>query len=196
MNRQVAMAILILAMGAGAVPVTTYAQAAAQPKPDEKPTFAQVLDRNFSNVEKEVVGAADAMPEDKFNFAPTQGEFKGVRTFAVEVKHIAVANYALGSAILGEKPPLDLKGENGPDNITSKADIMKFLKDSFAYGHKATNSVTEANVLEKVPSPFGPNKVTRLSLAIGMISHPQDHYGQMVEYLRMNGIIPPASRGQ
>ena len=195
MNKQVAIAILILAMGAGAVPVTANAQGAAQAKPDQKPTFALVFDRNLSGVEKEVVDAADAMPEDKFNFAPTQGEFKGVRTFALQVKHIAVANYALGSAILGEKPPLELKGENGPDNITSKADIMKFLKDSFAYGHKATNSVTEANVLEKVPSPFGPNKVTRLSLAIGMISHPQDHYGQMVEYLRMNGIIPPASRG-
>ncbi len=196
MNRQVAMAILILAMGAGAVPVTANAQMAAQAKADQKVTFAQVFDRNLTNVEKEVVDAADAMPEDKFNFAPTQGEFKGVRTFALQVKHIAVANYGLGSAILGEKPPLDLKGENGPDNITSKADIMKFLKDSFTYAHKAVNSVTEANVLEKVQSPFGPNKVTRLSLAIGILSHPYDHYGQMVEYLRMNSIIPPASRGQ
>ena len=195
MNKQVALAILILAMGAGAVPVTANAQMAAQAKPDQKPTFALVFDRNLTNVEKEVVDAADAMPEDKFNFAPTQGEFKGVRTFALQVKHIAVANYALGSAILGEKPPLDLKGENGPDNITSKADIMKFLKDSFAYAHKAANNVTESNVLEKVPSPFGPNKVTRLSLAVGMLSHPYDHYGQMVEYLRMNNIIPPASRG-
>src|SRR5271166_5077374 len=180
MNKQVALAILILAMGAGAVPVTANAQMAAQAKPDQKPTFALVFDRNLTNVEKEVVDAADAMPEDKFNFAPTQGEFKGVRTFALQVKHIAVANYALGSAILGEKPPLELKGENGPDNITSKAD----------------NNVTESNVLEKVPSPFGPNKVTRLSLAVGMLSHPYDHYGQMVEYLRMNNIIPPASRGQ
>ncbi len=196
MNKQVAIAILILAMGAGAVPVTANAQGAAQAKPDQKPTFALVFDRNLSGVEKEVVDAADAMPEDKFNFAPTQGEFKGVRTFALQVKHIAVANYALGSAILGEKPPLELKGENGPDNITSKADIMKFLKDSFAYAHKAANSVTESNVLEKVQSPFGPNKVTRLSLTIIMLSHPFDHYGQMVEYLRMNGIIPPASRGQ
>jgi len=196
MNKQVAIAILILAMGAGAVPVTANAQGAAQAKPDQKPTFALVFDRNLSGVEKEVVDAADAMPEDKFNFTPTQGEFKGVRTFALQVKHIAVANYALGSAILGEKPPLELKGENGPDNITSKADIMKFLKDSFAYAHKAANSVTESNVLEKVQSPFGPNKVTRLSLTIIMLSHPFDHYGQMVEYLRMNGIIPPASRGQ
>ncbi len=196
MNKQVAMAILVLAIGASGATVAANAQGAMQAKPDQKPTFAMVLDHNLTNVEKEVVSAADAMPEDKFNFAPTNGEFKGVRTFAVQVKHIAVANYGLGAAILTEKPPVELKSENGPDNITSKADIMKFLKDSFAYAHKAVNTITEANVLEQVQSPFGDRKVTRLSLAIGILSHPFDHYGQMVEYLRMNGIIPPASRGQ
>ena len=194
MNKQVAMAILMLAIGTAGTTVAAAAQAAAQAKPDQKPTFATVIDHSLSNIEKEVVPAADAMPEDKFNFAPTQGEFKGVRTFAVQVKHIAVANYFLGSAILGEKPPVDLKNENGPDNITSKADVMKFLNDSFAYAHKAANSIDENNVLELVPSPFGPNKVPRLALAISMVSHPQDHYGQMVEYLRMNNIVPPASR--
>src|SRR5271157_3776389 len=151
MNKQVAMAILMLAIGAGGT-TAANAQGAMQAKPDQKPTFAMVIDRNLSNVEKEVVAAADAMPEDKFNFAPTQGEFKGVRTFAVEVKHIAVANYALGAGILTEKPPVDLRGENGPDNITSKADVMKFLNDSFAYAHKAANSIDETNVLGLVPS--------------------------------------------
>jgi DinB superfamily len=194
MNKQVAMAILMLAIGAGGTTVAN-AQGTMQAKPDQKPTFAMVLDRNLSNVEKEVVGAADAMPDDKFNFAPTQGEFKGVRTFALQVRHIAVANYMLAAGILGEKPPVEIKSENGPDNLTSKADIVKYLKDSFAYAHKAANSIDENNVLGMVQSPFGPNKVTRLSLAIGMLSHPFDHYGQMVEYLRMNGIIPPASRG-
>jgi hypothetical protein len=167
-----------------------------QAKPDQKPTFAMVLDRSLSNVEREVVPAAEAMPEDKFNFAPTQGEFKTVRTFAQQVKHIAAANYLLGSGILAEKPPLDLEGENGPAKITSKADVVQFLKDSFTYLHKALNSIDENNVLGQVPSPFGPNKVSRLGLAVGAISHPFDHYGQMVEYLRMNNIIPPASRPQ
>ncbi|MGO9519720.1 MAG: DinB family protein [Candidatus Korobacteraceae bacterium] len=195
MNKQFAMAILVLAIGTSGTTIAAHAQSATQANPDIKPTFAMVFDRNLTGVEKEVVSAAEAMPDDKFNFAPTQGEFKGVRTFALQVKHIAVANYGLGAAILTEKPPMDLKGENGPDNITSKADIVKFLKDSFVYAHKAANSVTDANVLEKVQSPFGPNKVTRLSLSVIMLSHPFDHYGQMVVYLRMNGIIPPASRG-
>jgi hypothetical protein len=196
MNKQVAMGILLLALGPIGTAVAANPQAAMQAKPDQKPTFAMVLDRSLSNVEREVVPAAEAMPEDKFNFAPTQGEFKTVRTFAQQVKHIAAANYLLGSGILAEKPPLDLEGENGPAKITSKADVVQFLKDSFTYLHKALNSIDENNVLGQVPSPFGPNKVSRLGLAVGAISHPFDHYGQMVEYLRMNNIIPPASRPQ
>ena len=166
-----------------------------QAKSDEKPTFASVLDHQFTNTEKTVVPAAEAMPEDKYGFAPTQGDFKGVRDFGAEAKHIAVANFALGAAILGEKPPVDLGGgPNGPANLKSKAEIMKFLDDSFAYAHKALNSITEANILEPIKSPFGSNMTTRLALATSLIAHPFDHYGQMVEYLRMSNIIPPASR--
>ena len=117
----------------------------AQEKTEAKPTFASVIDHQLSSTEKTVVPAADAMPEDKYDFAPTQGEFKGVRTFGAEVKHMAVANYALGAGILGEKPPVDLGGgPDGPANIKSKAEIMKFLNDSFVYAHKAVNSINEA----------------------------------------------------
>ncbi len=162
-----------------------------------KPTFAAVYDRLISSVEKEVVDAADAMPEDKFNFAPTgPGDFKGVRTFAMQIKHIAAVNYMVGAALLQEKPPADINGESGPANITSKADVMKYLKDSFAYAHKSVTGLNANNLLEQVKAPWGDRPVTRLSLVTIMISHPYDHYGQMVEYLRMNSIIPPASRGQ
>ena len=194
MNKQVAMGILLLALGPIGIAVAANPQAAMQAKPDQKPTFAMVLDRSLTNVEHEVVPAAEAMPEDKFNFAPTQGEFNGVRTFAQQVKHIAAVNYMIAGSILSEKPPVNLGGENGPDNITSKADVVKFLKDSFAYLHKAANSIDENNVLGQVQAPFGPNKMTRLGLSVIAISHPFDHYGQMVEYLRMNNIVPPASR--
>jgi uncharacterized damage-inducible protein DinB len=196
MNKQVAMGILLLALSPIRTAVAANPKAATQAKPDQKPTFAMVLDRSLTNVEQEVVPAAEAMPEDKFSFVPTQGEFKGVRTFAQQVKHIAAVNYLIAGAILGEKPPVNLGGEDGPDNITSKADVVKFLRDSFTYLHKAATSIDENNVLGQVPAPFGPNKMTRLGLSIIAISHPFDHYGQMVEYLRMNNIIPPASRPQ
>lgn len=194
MRKEVVTAILLLALGAPA----TVATANAQAKSDQQPTFAAVYDHLLTAFEKEVVSAAEAMPDDKFNFAPStsQGEFKGVRTFADQIKHIAGANYMFGAAILGEKPPAAAGGENGPSNLNSKADTVKYLNDSYAYLHKALNSLDEKNVLGQVQSPFGPNKMTRLSLATIALSHPFDHYGQMVEYLRMNGIVPPASRGQ
>ena len=163
-------------------------------KPDEHRTVSQIEDRLVSNVEGEFVPAADAMPEDRYSFAPTNGEFKGVRTFAQQVKHVAAVNYLIGAAILEEKPPVELGGENGPDTITSKADIVKFTKDSFAYLHKALSSINEKNQTDQIKSPFGEGKVTRLGIATVDLWHCFDHYGQMVEYLRMNGIVPPASR--
>ncbi len=173
---------------------------AANPQPGkaapDKPTFAMVYDKLISATEKEVVEATDAMPEDKFNFAPTAGEFKGVRTFAQQAKHIAAVNYVVAAALLGEKSPVDTGGESGPANMTSKADIMKYLKDSFAYAHKSVAGLNATNLLEQVAPPWGDHPTTRLSLVTIMIYHPYDHYGQMVEYLRMNSIIPPASRGQ
>src|SRR5262250_3045919 len=167
--------------------------ALAQAK-EEKKTISQVLDASVKMLEGEFIPAAEAMPEDKFGFAPTNGEFKGVRTFAQQIKHVAAVNYEVGAAILEEKPPVELNGEAGPASITSKADIIKYLKDSFAYVHKAVATINEANLTETVRSPFGEGKVTRLGLATAISWHAYDHYGQMVEYLRMNGIVPPASR--
>src|ERR1700685_4139586 len=160
----------------------------------QPPTIAQVLDHSVAGVEKEFVPAAEAMPEDKYAFAPTNGEFKGVRTFAQQVKHVAAINYMVGAAILEEKPPVELGSENGPDSIKTKADIMKFLKDSFAYVHKATLTISEGNLLNPIKSPFGSGMTTRLGMSTLIVGHSFAHSAQMVEYLRMNGIVPPASR--
>ena len=184
---------LVLAGGVlaqSASPATAKPQAAAA-----QPTASTILDRQLSTLERDFVPAAEAMPEDKFNFAPTNGEFKGVRTFAQQVKHVAATNFAISAALLQEKPQVDPSLENGPDDIKTREDILKFLKDSFALAHKAIATVNDQNVTEMIPGPWNPkNKSSRLALATMMTWHSFDHYGQMVEYLRMNGIIPPASR--
>ena len=166
---------------------------AAKPK-DERPTVASVVNSTATSMEHEFVSAAEAMPEDKYGFAPTSGEFKGVRTFAQQVKHVAAVNYILGASILQEKPPVDIGGESGPESVTSKADIVKFLKASFEYAHKAMGTINEKNFLEPVKNPFADSSTTRLWLAEIITSHGFDHYGQMAVYLRSNGIVPPASR--
>jgi hypothetical protein len=120
------------------------------------------------------------------------GEYQGVRTFAVQVKHVATSNYFIWSPLTGDKLPEGLKDGNGPENLKTKADIIKFLKDSFALGHKAAATLTTHNMLQTAEHSKSP----RLYLATFAVAHAYDHYGQMVEYLRMNGIVPPASRGK
>jgi len=156
------------------------------------PTIGEVLDSQFRIWDGEILSAVKAMPADKFNFAPTAGEFKGVRTFAQQAKHLAAVMYDFSAGVLGEKAPMDTgKDDEGPESVRTKAQIVEYVKGALAYGHKAILSVNEKNELRNVERG---SQATPLYGATFIMSHSMDHYGQMVEYLRMNGIIPPASR--
>ena len=173
--------------------------AAAQnaPAPAAPPTLSQVLDRMVSGVEKQVVPLAEAIPEDKYDFAPTQGEFKGVRTVSKELLHLAAANYVFASMLLGEAPKQVANQDeltNGPASIKGKTAVVQYLKDSFAQAHKAVATVNESNELEMVKFPFADSKLTRIYTANIFAWHSMDHYGQLVVYARMNGVVPPASQ--
>jgi hypothetical protein len=209
MKKLVLFLSLVLMMCAGA-----FAQdAAAAPKTKAKKTAApaaapmamkmdvtSVLERNLKGLENDIVPAADAMPEDKYNFKPTNdlikgSEFTGVKTYADQVKHIAVTNELIVACLNGQPQPVpDAESDLGPAKLTSKADIMQYLKDSFTHAHEAFAKINKANIDGQVRNPFGKGTRPRLGLLIIILGHTQDHYGQMVEYLRMNGIIPPASR--
>lgn len=131
------------------------------------------------------------MPEDKWSFKPTQGEFKNVRTFGEQVKHVACGNEAWAKKILGEKPPArcDL---GGPNPAKSKAEILAYLKESFQAIDKVIAETDDKNLLHATPGPYwGANRLSSLTATVWHIS---DHYGQLVIYLRMNGIVPPASK--
>jgi len=161
------------------------------------PSISQVLNGQIKTIESEVVSLAEAMPADKYDFAPTSGEFKGVRTFSQQMTHIAAVAYFVSAAALGEKNPSDAgSDENGPASIKGKDAVVKYLKDAFAYAHKAANTVTAANMMELLPPPFGREKMPRISIVTVIPWHSFDHYGQAVVYARMNGVVPPASRGQ
>jgi hypothetical protein len=161
---------------------------------DAVPNARQIFDRQLTNTESEVVGLTEAMPADKFNFAPTNGLFTGVRTFALQARHISYEINCVASALLGEPIPSQ-EHDNGPDTLATKDQIVKYMKDAFAHAHRAVATLTNDNLLELTTDPFNPKgKSTRVA-SVGIFSwHTYDHYGQMVEYLRMNGIKPPASR--
>lgn len=190
--------IAIFLMAAGSI---VSAQSA---KPGEKPaensprveiTIDKVESTSILHLQRILLPLAMAMPEDKYGFAPTNGEFKGVRTFAEQLKHVAAANYRFASTILGENPPADVgEDENGPASLKTKEEILKYLSQSFSYVQKAVATMDAKNVVSPVKSPFGEGDTTRLAMATLIVGHGYDHYGQLVEYLRMNGIVPPASQ--
>lgn len=153
-----------------------------------------MYDKTVGSAESEIVSLAEAMPADKYNFAPTQGAFQGVRTFGQQVKHLAAVVYLVAAASQGQKPPVDTGGENGPASAINKNQIVAFLKASFAYAHKAALALTPQNEGDQVQSPFGKDQVARAEILDVVGWHSFDHYGQMVVYARMNGVIPPASR--
>ena len=165
---------------------------------EQPPTdFKTAFERQLSSMEKNIVEAAEAMPEKQFEFTPANlhisgSVYDGVRTFAGQVKHLAADNFLIWSPLTGEALPKGLKNSSGPDELKSKTEIVQFLKDSFALGHRAVATVTAENAMEMIP--FRGGKLPRLDLAFYALTHANDHYGQMVEYLRMAGIVPPASR--
>ena len=155
-------------------------------------TPAQAQDELLNLFEEEFMGVAKAMPADKYSFAPASSggaKFDGVRTFAQEVSHVTLANYYFASKILGEKVPVDGKSIS---DLTSKDDLLKAAAASFAYAHKALASITPENAYVAIDGVDGLH--TRSVIASFIAAHGYDHYGQMVEYLRMNGIIPPGSK--
>lgn len=192
---------LAVALGLLVSGATALAQQTPTVKQAGPPTIASVMQTQLGIVQYELLPAAKAMPEDKYNFAPptSMGNYKGVRTFAQEVKHIATANFAFFSAILGQAPPAGVTANeqmNGPDDIQTKDQIIDYLTKSFALGHKAIATINAENAVTPLPKPPISFLNTRLAIASFACTHAFDHYGQIVEYLRMNGVTPPASQGQ
>jgi hypothetical protein len=142
--------------------------------------------------EDQFYSVAEAMPESKYDFVPTAGNFKDVRSFAEQVKHVACANFAFFNEIEGKTPPVHCE-KGGPAPAKTKAELLKYLKDSFDYGHKILQTINAKNALDRVEGSYaGPN--TKLGIAVAAVWHISDHYGQIVEYLRMNGIVPPGTQ--
>ena len=161
-------------------------------------TPVEALDSHLSLIELEMMGAVKTMPADKFDFAPSQAIFvasqktefpKGVRTFAQQATHVAEANYFFALTFSGLKPDVDVRGL---EKLTKKEDVVAALAGSFAFAHKAVATLTPQNAFVVIKSPE-PGFATNATLAAFLVAHANDHYGQMVEYLRMNGFVPPAS---
>ena len=191
-------------LGVWLLGVSVGAQEPKQPSAAElskNETPGKALTRSMEYQEYEFRSAAEAMPTDKWNYRPAQGLFKNekpefgpaeMRTFAEQVKHVACANFAFGAELDGTKPP-EACDKGGPNPAKTPVELLNYLRDSFGALKKSLAAVTAQNMYDPIEGPYaGPN--TRLGLGLVAIWHVADHYGQVVIYLRENGIAPPASR--
>ncbi len=181
----VAGAILLAAL---ATTITPRLQAQSNMPAASTTTPAKVVDQLLTMVEHDLVPLADAMPADKYDFVPTSGDFKGVRTFAGQVKHVIRANYSLFGAAASIQPTAMPKMQD----LKTKQQIVQALKDSFAFAHRSIATLNNENALETVKPVDGVD--TRAGVMLLGVIHMNDHFGQLVVYLRMNGIVPPSSR--
>jgi len=155
-------------------------------------TIADSVLGPLHTVEGQLLGVAEAMPESKYSFIPASGNFEGARSFGEQIKHVACGQFAFFNEIEGKTPPANC-GQGGPSKATTKAELIQYLRDSFDYGNRVLASIDEKNQLDRVNGPYaGPS--TRLGIAVTAVWHMTDHYGQLVEYLRMNEIVPPATQ--
>ncbi|MGB8786034.1 MAG: DinB family protein [Candidatus Acidiferrales bacterium] len=165
----------------------TYAQKEEIPK-----SISESVGGALGWAEKGFLSVAEAMPETKYSYIPTGGNFEGVRSFGEQVKHVACAQFAFFNEIEGKTPPEHCE-RGGPSKATTKAELIKYLRDSFEYGDRVLATITAQNALDRVEGPYaGPN--TRLGIAVAAVWHITDHYGQLVVYLRLNGIVPPITQ--
>jgi len=170
--------------------LTTARDASAQ---NRQTTMAGAVGQWWGMLERQFVSLADAMREEKYSFKPTNGAFTDVRTFAEQVKHVACANFGFFDEIEHKDPPSGCE-TGGPEPARTKAELMKYLRDSFTYGDRVIGALTAANALDPVDGRYG-GPSTRLGISTLAVWHASDHYGQLVVYLRMNGVVPPASAG-
>jgi len=161
-------------------------------EPEIPRSISQSIASTLQYAEGNLLGLAEAMPEDKYSFVPTNGKFEGVRSFGEQIKHVACAQFAFFNEFEDKKPPDDCE-RGGHDPARTKPELLKYLKDSFDYGNRVLSTLTAQNALDRIEGRYaGPN--TRLGISVVAVWHITDHYGQLVEYLRMNGIVPPATQ--
>jgi len=183
--------IALSAVGKSATPQNSGAKQATQPDGIPK-SIAESVSGTLQFAEGNFLGLAEAMPEEKYFYIPPVGKFDGVRSFGEQVKHVACAQFAFFNEFEGKKPPEDCE-KGGHDPAKTKVELIKYLKDSFDYSNRVLATLTANNGLDRVEGRYaGPN--TKLGIAVVAVWHITDHYGQLFEYLRLNGIVPPMTQ--
>ena len=155
-------------------------------KPPASPSQA-VLEA-WNDIGRKLIAMAEDFPEDKYDFKPTPAQ----RGFADQLLHAANANYYFINPARGQKPP----AEEDPrrDQYKTKADVVAFVKKAFADGAAVIKAKGDKGMSDLLTDPFAHQQIRLSDMAYGLIEHSGEHYGQLVVYYRLSGLVPPESR--
>src|SRR5246127_3646093 len=180
--------IALSAVGKSGTPQNSATKKGAQPD-DIPKSMAESVSGTLQFAEGNFIALAEAMPEEKYSYVPAVGKFDGVRSFGEQVKHVACAQFAFFNEFEGKKPPDDCE-KGGHDPAKTKAELIKYRKDSFDYSNRVLATLTANNALDRVEGRYaGPN--TKLGISVIAVWHITDHYGPLVAYMRLNAIVQP-----
>jgi len=180
------LAALIFLCSTLAMPAQDAMKKDSAPKPPDSPN--KVLLDSWNDIGRKLIAMAEDFPEDKYDFKPTPAQ----RSFAEQLLHAAGANYYFINPVTGKKPPAEEDMKR--DKYKTKADIVALVKKAFADGAAAIQAKGDKGLNDLVVDPFGNQQVRVYELAYGFIEHCGEHYGQLVVYYRLAGLVPPESR--
>jgi uncharacterized damage-inducible protein DinB len=155
-------------------------------KPADSPS--KVLLDSWNDIGRKLIAMAEDFPEDKYDFKPTPAQ----RTFAGQLLHAANANYFFTNSVLDKEMPTEEDPKR--DQYKTKADVVAFVKKAFADGAAAIKAKGDKGMSDLLVDPFAHQQVRLYDAAYGFIEHSGEHYGQLVVYYRLSGLVPPESR--
>ncbi len=172
---------------AGILSVPAFAQDAAKSTPTPVVSASQALLESWNDIGRKLIAMAEDFPEDKYDYKPTPAQ----RSFAEQLLHAANANYFFIAPAKRMKPP---SGDPSRKDYKTKADVVAFVKKSFADGAELIKKKGDMGLDDPVADPFGSKQYRFADIAWGFVEHDGEHYGQLVGYYRLNGLVPPESR--
>ena len=170
------------------IAVLAIGMASATPLAQSGNPISDGIRSQWNSAKRNLQQSSEMMPESSYTYRPVDG----VRNFGEILAHVAGASYVFCAAAKGEKPPY--AEDHFEKAAKTRVAIMKATADSIAYCDGAFTALTDASAAQSVPQPFDQGQASRAAVLVGQIGHVNEHYGNLVTYFRINGIVPPSSR--
>lgn len=188
MKKTMVVSIFCLALAVVGLGVPAHGQDKKEAPPKAAVSPSQALLDTWNDVGRKLIAMAEDFPEDKYDFKPVPAQ----RSFAEQLLHAANSNYFFTNPAMGRKPPAEEDPKR--EDYKTKAAVAAFVKKAFEDGAAAIKFKGDKGLNDLIVDPFANQQVRVSDMAWGLLEHSGEHYGQLVVYYRVSGLVPPESR--